>query len=316
MRLTRLLALLTCAGLTLATAVPAAAKQTAPEQLKVMSANLWYGGTKVNDYRAKQVRFLREQAVDVVAMQETYSVAAKELAAELGWHHYQASYSLGLISRHPIVAEYAPVNAAGKTLSGAGIRIRLPDGREAVVWSAHLNYTPYGPYDACHAGMTNEQILRREEESQRPQEIRDILAELREELAESGRTPVILAGDFNSPSHLDWTRATRKSHCGYALDWPTTREVAKAGLTDSYRAAHPDPASDPGNTWSPVYPWNDQAAKAEPQDRIDFIHVKGPLRVLDSRTVVVGTPKPVPNHRDNEWTSDHAAVVSTFRFTS
>ncbi|MCK2240192.1 MULTISPECIES: hypothetical protein [unclassified Crossiella] len=72
MRLTRLLALLTCAGLTLATAVPAAAEQTAPEQLKVMSVNLWYGGTKVNDYRAKQVRFLREQAVDVVAVQESH----------------------------------------------------------------------------------------------------------------------------------------------------------------------------------------------------------------------------------------------------
>ncbi|MCO1581744.1 endonuclease/exonuclease/phosphatase family protein [Crossiella sp. SN42] len=316
MRLTRLLALLTSAVLPLGTAVPAVAAPAAPGQLKVMSVNLWYGGTKVNDYRAKQVRFLREQAVDVVAMQESYSVAAKELAAELGWHHYQASYSLGLISRYPITAKYAPTSATGKTLQGAGIRIRLPGGKETVVWSAHLNYTPYGPYDACHAGMTTAQILRREEESQRPQEIRDILAELREELADAQRTPVILAGDFNTPSHLDWTAATRKSHCGYTIDWPTTKEVAKAGLTDSYRAVHPDPARGPGNTWSPVYLWNDEAGKPEPQDRIDFIHVKGSLRVLDSRTVVVGTPKPVPHHRDNEWTSDHAAVVSTFRFTA
>ncbi|MEV4251374.1 endonuclease/exonuclease/phosphatase family protein, partial [Streptosporangium canum] len=50
----------------------------------------------------------------------------------------------------------------------------------------------------------------------------------------------------------------------------------------------------------------------EPQDRIDFVHYKGDLKVKSSDAVAEGTPAPIPNHRDNAWTSDHAAVLTTF----
>lgn len=85
----------------------------------------------------------------------------------------------------------------------------------------------------------------------------------------------------------------------------------RAGLEDSYRAIHPDPAAQPGNTWSPVYLTND--GRHEPMDRINFVYHKG-LQVLQSETVVLGQPRPEPHHEDNEWTSDHAAVKSVFSF--
>ncbi|WP_031170142.1 hypothetical protein [Streptosporangium roseum] len=39
---------------------------------------------------------------------------------------------------------------------------------------------------------------------------------------------------------------------------------------------------------------------------------KGDLEVKSSDAVVEGAPAAIPNHKDNAWTSDHAAVLTTF----
>ncbi|MBC6463804.1 hydrolase, partial [Actinomadura sp. HBU206391] len=87
-----------------------------------------------------------------------------------------------------------------------------------------------------------------------------------------------------------------------------------AGLRDSYRAAHPDPVRDPGVTWSPIHAEHeDGSGRAEPQDRIDYILYAGAgLDVLHSTTCVSGSPRRYPDVEDNEWPSDHAAVITTF----
>lgn len=265
-------------------------------QLRVMSWNLWLAGTRVIGARAKQLAFLRAQAPDVVGLQETLGSAARELAEDLGWHHHQGG-SCGVISPHPIVDRYGT-----ESLRGVGARLRLPTGRELVVWSAHLGYEPYGPYDHHLAGMTVPQVLAREDEAGRPGQMRDILAAMGPALREPA-LPVLLTGDFNVPSHLDWPQ----------VPWQVSVAVAEAGLRDSYRDVHPDPVAQPGHTWSPLNHWHEQqAGVVEPQDRIDFVHYAGPLSPLDSRTVGVGEPRPMPHHEDNEWTSDHWAVLSTF----
>lgn len=110
--------------------------------------------------------------------------------------------------------------------------------------------------------------------------------------------------------------------------------MEERGLIDSFRAVYPDPARDPGNTWSPLLPLHDgESGPAEPQDRIDFIFHKGPLDVVDSYPIVAGSPHPSPNRMlyltfpfppylspsnhfldvDNEWTSDHRAVLTSYR---
>lgn len=70
---------------------------------KVMTMNMWFGGRNVSDYREKQLRFLLNQNVDVVTVQESYGTSAKELGEALCWDYYQAGYDLGIISRYPIV---------------------------------------------------------------------------------------------------------------------------------------------------------------------------------------------------------------------
>ncbi|GAB3498123.1 endonuclease/exonuclease/phosphatase family protein [Amycolatopsis cihanbeyliensis] len=290
-------------------------------ELKVLSWNLWHGGSQVNGAREKQLRFLLESDVDAVGMQETSSASGRVLAEALGWDYYQAGHDLAVISRYPIVGRGESPAESG--LAGMSARIRIDEqrGQDVVLWNVHLGYTPYGPYDACFGGMSREELLANEQRSGRTGQITEVLAAMRPELAESDATPVLLTGDFNAPSHLDWTPGTRR--CGYSsVDWPTSVLPRRAGLRDSFRVANPDPVAEPGTTWSPIFPtfqggygYDEHKGEPEPQDRIDFVHFAGELAVTESRAVVAGDPEPAPNHEDNEWTSDHAAVLTTFQVT-
>ncbi|MFJ6610378.1 endonuclease/exonuclease/phosphatase family protein [Streptomyces sp. NPDC091289] len=286
-------------------------KPAAASELRVMTMNMWHGGSKVDDGLAKQVAVIEKHRPDVVGMQETSGHSAKDLAEELGWEHWQSDADLGIISRFPITSEAEHSQAA------TGVRIRIDEttGQEVELWTAHLGYDPYGPYDACFDGMPVEKIFEREAQSGRTPQAEAIAKDLAPKIAAADETPVLLVGDFNTPSHLDWTEATKDSHCGYGqVDWPVTKIFEGAGLKDSFREANPDPAALPGTTWSPVYPKHDGSTGAdEPQDRIDFIDYAGSkLTVKDSVSFVDGDPKPVPDQAGNAWPTDHAAVLTTF----
>ncbi|MGW2701914.1 HAD-IA family hydrolase [Streptomyces sp. NPDC001340] len=270
-------------------------RMIAPE-LRVMSWNLWLGGSEVDDHRAKQVKAVLESGADVVGLQETAGTAAQELAEALGWHHHRAGENLGVISRYPITARFGDPEVG--FYGAAGVRIRVAPGREVDVWTAHLHYTPYGPYEAVFDGLGAPELIAHEDV--RLAQLRDAL----HRIAESSRdgVPVVLVGDFNCPSHLDWPDVA----------WPVTRAAADAGFADSYREVHPDPVAEPGHTWSPIHPVHeDGSGRPEPQDRIDYVLHRG-LSVRDARTLVIGTPRPWPDVAGNDWPSDHAAVVTTF----
>ncbi|WP_267882982.1 HAD-IA family hydrolase [Streptomyces bicolor] len=266
-----------------------------PPGLRVMSWNLWHGGTKVHDHRAKQLKVIAETGVDVVGLQETYGTAAQELADALGWYHHRAGENLGIISRHPITARFGDPGVG--FYGAAGVRIRVGQ-RQVDIWTAHLDYTPYGPYESAFDGLDAAELIAHERV--RLAQMRDTLRRIQE--ASGPAVPVVLVGDFNSPSHLDRPD----------VEWPVTKAAEEAGLRDSYREAHPDPAAHPGHTWSPIHPVHeDGSGRPEPQDRIDFVLHRG-LRVLDSETYVSGRSRPWPDVEDNDWPSDHAAVITTF----
>ncbi|KOV58922.1 hydrolase [Streptomyces sp. MMG1121] len=270
-------------------------RMVAPE-LRVMSWNLWLGGSEVDDHRAKQLKTILESGADVVGLQETAGTAAPELAEALGWYHHRAGENLGVLSRHPITARFG--DPAVGFYGAAGVRIAVAPGREVDVWTAHLHYTPYGPYEAAFDGLPATELIAHEEV--RLTQLRDALGRIAESAREG--VPVVLVGDFNCPSHLDRPEVA----------WPVTRAAEEAGFADSYREAHPDPVAEPGHTWSPIHPVHeDGSGRPEPQDRIDYVLHRG-LTVLDARTLVTGSPRPWPDVADNDWPSDHAAVVTTF----
>jgi HAD superfamily hydrolase (TIGR01509 family) len=267
-------------------------------RLRVMSWNLWHGGTKVDSHRDKQLKILLATEVDIVGLQETHGTSAQELAEALGWHHHQAGGNLGIISRYPITGRLGDPDVG--FYGAAGARIRLGRRQEVVLWTAHLNYTPYGPYEASFDGLPAAELLAHEDE--RLGQMRDILRQIAG--SADGAAPVLLVGDFNAPSHLD-----RQD-----VQWPVTKAAEDAGLRDSYREARPDPVRDPGHTWSPVHAEHeDGSGRPEPQDRIDFVLYAGDgLDVLDSQTYVSGFPHAWPDVAGNDWPSDHAAVITTF----
>ncbi|MFJ3232998.1 HAD-IA family hydrolase [Streptomyces sp. NPDC086787] len=265
-------------------------------ELRVMTWNLWLGGAMVDDHRAKQVEAIVASGADVVGLQETAGTAARELAEALGWHHHQAGENLGVISRYPVTARFGDPDVG--FYGAAGVRVGIAPGLPVDVWTAHLDYTPYGPYEAAFDQLPAEQLVAHEEV--RLAQMRDTLGRIAE--SADSAVPVVLVGDFNCPSHLDRPD----------VEWPVTKAAEEAGLRDSYREAHPDPVTAPGHTWSPVHPFHeDGSGRPEPQDRIDFVLHRG-LTVLGSRTVVAGTPLPWPDVAGNAWPSDHAAVVTTF----
>lgn len=284
-----------------------------PVKLKVISYNLWHGWTQVNNGLRKGLDSVILSDADIIATQEAVDngvYQAKWLAEKLGWYYGPAASSdVGIVSRYPITA-----NLSAGIARGIRVKIAANPLREVVVFNCHLDYQYYGPYAARLSGATAASVLTEERRSTRDEEIAAIMTGLTSHLSAADQTPVILAGDFNAPSHLDWTPATAASHGGVGnVAWPTSTAVIQAGLVDSFRVIHPDPAAVPGNSWSPLF-------AGDAADRIDFVYFKGKdLRPIDSEhfhtaiEVTLGVwGSSTTAARDNTWPSDHGAMLTEF----
>src|SRR5262245_22427272 len=199
----------------------AARADDAPVPLRVMTFNIWYGGEQVSF--AQVAEAIRAAKADVVGVQEPDG-RLRQLADLLGWY---ADERLHVISRFPLFA-----SPDGKDLYGF---VELRPGRVVAIANLHLPATPYGP-EAVRDGKTADEVLALEKET-RMSAIEPYIAVL-PKLVSAG-VPVFLTGDFNSPSHLDWTAATHaaRSQVRYPLEWPVSKALADAGLRDSYREA-------------------------------------------------------------------------------
>ncbi|OTA21649.1 hypothetical protein Xbed_00399 [Xenorhabdus beddingii] len=62
---------------------------------------------------------------------------------------------------------------------------------------------------------------------------------------------LIMAGDFNEPSFMDWTEKTKDlfDHNGAVVFWTSSKLLASADYFDTYRVKYPDPVAYPGFTW-------------------------------------------------------------------
>jgi endonuclease/exonuclease/phosphatase family metal-dependent hydrolase len=127
-------------------------------------------------------------------------------------------------------------------------------------------------------------------------EVRAILDGVAEKTSGVAGATAIVAGDFNSNSHLDYTEAARDQF-GLVVDWPVTRAVADAGFRDAYRACNPKVDREKDRTWSPRFP-------EQIQDRIDYVFWKGDALAPRSATMIDRAP--------GRWPSDHAAVLVEF----
>ena len=280
----------------------ASASMHPPEQLKIMAWNIWHGGHRYGQHVGLErvINIMKKSQADILCLQETYGSGAI-IADSLGYYFYLISSNLSIMSRFPIVETpdvYKPFNSGGALLQVS------PDQfiRVFCIW---LHYLPsYGKH-VSEQSHTAAQLIE-EEGKTRHAEIRQILTEIQPQLSEADRIPVLMAGDFNSGSHLDWTEDTKGLHFGYQVEWPVSKRMEEAGMVDSYRHIRIDPLRDPGFTWTP------RAATSSTvyglRDRIDYIYYQGKqLGVIASEVV---------DYHPVQFPSDHAAVVTTFRLTT
>jgi endonuclease/exonuclease/phosphatase family metal-dependent hydrolase len=289
--LATLLAFLCLVGAALA-AAPAAAE---PVQLKVMIFNIWRSGVQLS--LAQVAAAIRAADPDVVALQEPEG-NSRRIAEMLGWSYVDER--VHLISRFPLYM------GTQDDVHFSYVEVR--HGAMVAVSNLHLPSDAYGP-ELVRDGGALADLLQGEADN-RMYMLEPYAAAL-PKVAATG-VPVILGGDFNSPSHLDWTEAMVKARpeaVKYPVEWPESKLMADSGFVDSYRAVHPDPVAKPGLTWTPGYP-HPFVRPTETHDRIDYIYSIG-AKAIDSRIVgEVGGPD--VEIAVEPWPADHRALVTTF----
>ncbi|KHJ94429.1 hypothetical protein OESDEN_05643 [Oesophagostomum dentatum] len=78
------------------------------------------------------------------------------------------------------------------------------------IWSAHFNYKLFGPKAAQMKGMFSlDQLIKAEYYSGRMKNAEEILDHPMVNEWQRYSMPVVVAGDLNTPSHLDWIEETR-----------------------------------------------------------------------------------------------------------
>ena len=154
----------------------------------------------------------------------------------------------------------------------------------------------YLPDYGANADSLSVNELIEAEKATRYSEIVSILDEIALYTHNVDSISVIIGGDFNSGSHLDWIQSTKKNHHNKVVEWPVSLEMYKNDFTDSYRTINPEPTVKPGLTWL----WG------KTHDRIDYIYYKGEnLRIINSKVIKDNPP-------GGFFNSDHKAVLSTF----
>ena len=270
--------------------------------LQVLAWNIWNGGDGARYAEDESVKRAKQQAIvdvikasgaDVIAIVETYG-SGEAIAAGLGFHFHPRGENVSILSRWPIVEDvsvYKPFNCVGAI-------VELPGKQRVAVYSVWIHYVDDIWTDPrARDGRDAAELLAADGESRR-EEITAILRSIDEQMAKRPGVPVILAGDFNSNSHLDYVEVSQEQY-GIVVEWPVTKIVADAGFRDAYRERHPkiDRAAD--RTWSPRFP-------EQIQDRIDFVFWRGAsLRVVEAKRLDQSEPR---------WPSDHAAVWANFRW--
>ena len=224
-------------------------------------------------------------------------------ATALGYHYHEfASTSANLnsldtavLSRFPIVETYAD-----------GVKIEIAPDTFAYVFNVHLEPYPYQPYDISDGLITTEAQAIAAASAARSAGMASVLSQMSGPL--SSGSPVFLVGDFNEPSHLDWTPAAASAglHMGFgAVDWPTSRDAESAGLLDAFREFRPNEVNHPGETWTP-----DPGAN-EVHDRIDMIYFAGSDVALTD-AAVVGESAANADLVISPWPSDHRGLLADF----
>jgi exodeoxyribonuclease-3 len=272
---------------------------TPTPKLRLLTSNIDYGA---QDYNISSIiDLIHDTKADVVVILEALTNndkpqvdASQVIADNLGWNHVLfKSNESAIVSRLPMVKipkkDAVIVNMTNKNSTVDPICI-IP---------VHYSDYPYQPFQASNIEYCYDtcQKLCLETEAEYISEANRARGKNSDDTLHMARSimktmPVIITGDFNEPSHLDWTsKAAKAGLCPRKIRYPTSLKFRKSGFMDAYRLVHPDEVKYPGHTWPTVDP-----GYGDIKDRIDFVYVSGDFEVLTCDVKV--TP------------SDHLSVIT------
>lgn len=285
----------------LAAASSTARAENRDATLNVLSFNIWNGGWHGGLEQTAKV--IRASQADVVGIQEI-AESGPQLAELTGLNLFvQEGDARGaILSRFPIVQASA---------NKWGMKLDVPGRGPLWLFNAHLPASPYQPYQLADIPYGEGDPFIKTAAEAIAEALRARSGQLARLLMDMGPAlraaePVLLTGDFNEPSHLDWTeRAAKEGLCQMPVAWPSSRAIVDSGFTDVYRSVHHDEVARPGHTWTPV------PSEREVHDRIDIVYSRG-LKPVTAK--VIGESSERADLVVTPYPSDHRAVAATVAF--
>lgn len=302
--------------------IPAPNIPTPTGDLRIMVWNVQRGANNFDQGAEKTQAWITAAKPDIVLMQESYDIdgdrptLGRWIAEQEGWNAYQhTSPHLCIISLHPIEKTFFHAD-----WHGVGAQIKTPKG-SLVAYSTWIDYRAYTPQALRdNPDISDEDLLAKETtESDRLTQTKAIVQHLKDQNHLTGDLPLLVGGDWNCPSHLDWTDDTAKANrFRRNLPLPVSLHMAENGFVDVFRTVHPNPVNRPGITWSPLY--RGTLETPETSDRIDRLYLhkaKSPktLTPVGAFTLPLKWEDNNIEQKDRQFPSDHGAVIFDFKWS-
>ena len=237
-------------------------------ELRVLQMNTWCEGAIVNSDGFLGInKTLEEVRPDVVLFQEVRgqkfidNVIAYLEAKGITYYGYSLNISTAILSKYPIQSARSSKELGDDSYAFVKANIKIKD-IDFVFYSMHLDWKHLSyynlrghdgnsttrPYTQIEPETNVEKLLAETNLSRRKIEVSTIIEDAKKEIA-NGRI-VLLGGDFNEPSFLDWGENTSqlRDHKGLVIHWTCSSLLHQAGFKDAYRTVYPDAVTHPGFT--------------------------------------------------------------------
>lgn len=321
------------------------------KSFKVFQLNIWHEGNVVPKGYDAIIDEIMDKDADIVLLSEVNNNDGVDFVSRLlkdlkqkGLTYYgisnEHSLDVATLSKFPILDQstlYEKENREGQVLK---TKITIHN-HPLIFYSLHLDYTNYACYlPRGYDGVTwqkmespisdVQEILTANRKGKRDEAIRDLIADAAKE---SKKHSIIIGGDFNEPSHLDWIEENKHLYDrrGAVVPWDCSVMLYAAGFKDAFRVTYPNPVTHPGFTY-PSFNLDVPMSKlawtpeADDRDRIDYIYFKTPNKKLKLKDVKIVGPESTVKYAQKQekdsqdkfllpkgvWPTDHKGLLATF----